>query len=121
MYNETVIDISLVVAYHKFRHQNKKTTVYRLLVCLFPLASISDVMSIFRRRQRFFPLFLLAAVKSALSILTVKCRVLLTLISSALRNLTAPWQKFVDTKQFMLEICHKAPLVFSGHFPGEPW
>ena len=47
-------------------------------------------MSIFRRQQRFFPLFLLAAAKSALSILTVKCRVLLTLTSTALRNLTAP-------------------------------
>jgi len=35
IYNETGIDISLVVAYHhKFHHQNKKT-VYRLLVCSF--------------------------------------------------------------------------------------
>jgi len=32
-------------------------------------------MSIFRRQQGFFPLFLLAAVKSALRNLTVKCRV----------------------------------------------
>ena len=91
IYNETVIDISLIVAYdHKFHSQNKKATVYRLLVCSFSLASITDVMSIFRRQQRFFPLFLLTAAKSALSILTVKCRVLLTLISSAIRNLTAP-------------------------------
>jgi len=91
IYDETGIDISLIVAYrHKFRHQNKKkTTVYRLLVCSFSLASITDVMSIFRRQQRFFPLFLLAAAKSALSILTVKCHVLLTSHSSAIRNLTA--------------------------------
>jgi len=34
------------------------------------LASISDVMSIFRRQQGFFPLFLLAAAKSALRNLT---------------------------------------------------
>jgi len=32
-------------------------------------------MSIFRRQQRFYPLFLLATAKSALTILTVKCRV----------------------------------------------
>jgi len=32
-------------------------------------------MSIFRRQQGFFPLFLLAAAKSALRNLTVKCRV----------------------------------------------
>ena len=76
IYNETVIDIGLIVAYHhKFHHQNKKPTVYRLLVCSFSLASISDIMSIFRRQQRFYPLFLLATAKSALTILTVKCRV----------------------------------------------
>jgi len=59
IYDETGIDISLIVAYHhKFRHQKqKKTTVYRLLVCSFSLASITDVMSIFRRQQRVFPLF----------------------------------------------------------------
>jgi len=58
IYNETGINISLIVAYHhKFHQQNKKTTVYCLLVCLFSLASITNVMSIFRRQQRFFPLF----------------------------------------------------------------
>jgi len=88
IYNETCIDISLIN--HKFHHQNKKTTVYHLLVCSFSLASITDVMSIFRRQKRFVPLFLLAAAKSALSILTVKYRVLLTSLSSAIRNLTAP-------------------------------
>jgi len=46
-------------------------------------------MSIFRRQRGFFPLFLLAAAKLSLTILTDKCRVCLTLISSALRNLTA--------------------------------
>ena len=45
-------------------------------------------MSIFRRQQGFFPLFLLAAAKSALRNLTVKCRVLPTSLSSAMRNLT---------------------------------
>jgi len=90
IYNETGIDTSLIVAYnHKFRHQNKKTTVYRLLVCSFSLASITDVMSIIRRQQRVFPLFLLAAAKSALSSLTVKYRVLLPSLISAIRNLTA--------------------------------
>ena len=42
---------------NKFRHQNKKTTIYRLLVCSFTLVSVTDVMSIFRRQQRFFPCF----------------------------------------------------------------
>ena len=32
----------------------QNTTVYRLLVCSFSLPSIIDVMSIFRRQQRFF-------------------------------------------------------------------
>ena len=56
IYNETGIDISLIVAYHhKFHHQNKKkTTIYRLLVCSLSLASLTDVMVIFRRQQRFF-------------------------------------------------------------------
>ena len=40
-------------------------------------------------RKDFFPLFLLATAKSALSMLTVKCRVLLTSLSSEIRNLTA--------------------------------
>jgi len=76
IYNKTGIDISLIVAYqHKFHHQNKRTTVYYLLVCSFSLASITDVMSIFGRQQRLFPLFLLATAKSVLSILTVKCHV----------------------------------------------
>jgi len=89
IYNETVIDISLIVAYHhKFHHQNKNQPYNRLLVCSFSLASITDVMSIFRRQQGFFPLFLLAAAKSALRNLTVKCRVFLTSLSSAMRNLT---------------------------------
>ena len=58
IYNETGIDVSLIVAYHhKFHHQTKKTTVYRLLVCSSSLASITDIMSIFRRQQRFFLLF----------------------------------------------------------------
>jgi len=48
------IAINLIVAYHhKFHHQNKKTA-YRLLVCSFSLASVTDVMSIFRRRQKIF-------------------------------------------------------------------
>ena len=66
--------------HHEFRHQNKKTTVYRLLVCSFSVASITDVMSIFRRQQRFFPLFLPAAA------------------NSALRKSTAPWSSilFID-------------------------
>ena len=91
IYNETVIDISLTVAHHnKFHHQNKTTTAYRLLVCSFSLASITEVTSIFGRQQVFFPLFLLAAAKSAFSILTVKCGALLTLISSAIKHLMAP-------------------------------
>ena len=45
------------------------------------LPSITDIIAVFRRQQRFFLLFLLAAEKSPLSILTVKCRALLTLIS----------------------------------------
>ena len=49
--------------------RKQKTTVYRLLVWSFSLASITDVVSIFRRQQRYFPLFLLVAAKSALSIL----------------------------------------------------
>ena len=45
-------------------------------------------------QQIFFPLFLQAAAKSAFSILTVKHRVFfLTLISSALCNLTAAWSQ----------------------------
>ena len=61
---------------------------YRLLVCSFSLASITDVMSIFRRQfsKDFFRCF---GSKVSAYYLTVKCRVLLTLISSALRNLTA--------------------------------
>ena len=51
--------------------------------------------SIFRRQLRFFPLFLLAAAKSALSFLTVKCRVLLT---SAIRNLTPFWKLAIKTQ-----------------------
>jgi len=71
IYNETGIDISLIVAsHHKFHHQKKKTIVYRLLVCWLSLASITDVMSTFRGQQRFFPLFLLAAAKSELNVLT---------------------------------------------------
>ena len=46
-------------------------------------------MSIFSRQQRFFPLFLQAAAKSALRNLTVKCHVLLTSLISAMRNLTS--------------------------------
>ena len=86
IYNETVIDISLIVAYHhKFHHQKQKKQPYihRLLVCSFSLASINNVMSIFTRQQGFFQLFLLAAAKSALRNLTVKCRVLLTSLSSS--------------------------------------
>ena len=90
-YNETGIHISLIVAYHKLHHQNKKTTVYRRLVWSFSSAPIADVMSVFRRWQRFFLLFLLATAKLALSILTVEYRVLLTLIGSPLSNLTAHW------------------------------
>jgi len=55
--------------------KQKTTTEYRLLVWSFSLASITDVMSIFRRQPKFFMLFLLAAAKSALSILRVKYRV----------------------------------------------
>jgi len=44
-----------------FISKRKKTTVYGLLVCSFSFASITDVISTFRRQQRFFPLFLLAA------------------------------------------------------------
>ena len=58
-----------------------------------------DVTSIFGRQQRFFPLFLLAAAKSALSILTVRYRVLLTSLSSVLRKLTASCQVFSDWSQ----------------------
>jgi len=47
---------------------------------------ITDVMFIFRRQQRFFPLFLLTAAKSALSSLTVKYRVLLTSLAQRLMN-----------------------------------
>jgi len=43
-------------------------------------------MSIFRRQQRFFPLFLLAAAKSALSILADKYRVLLNFLMQRLEN-----------------------------------
>jgi len=34
--------------------KQKKTTIYRLLVCSLSLASLTDVMVIFRRQQRFF-------------------------------------------------------------------
>jgi len=37
--------------------KQKKTTVQRLLVCSFSLASITDVTSISRRQQRFFRCF----------------------------------------------------------------
>jgi len=60
--------------------ETKKTTVYHLL------ASITDVMSFFRKQQRFFPLFLLAAAKSVLRILTVKYHVLLTCLAQCLEN-----------------------------------
>jgi len=71
IYNEIGIDISLILAYHhKFYHQNKKTAVYIVCWYVFLLASITDAMSIVKRQQRLFPQFLLAAVKSALSILT---------------------------------------------------
>jgi len=62
------------------------TTVFRLLVCSFSLASTTDVMSIFRRQQIFFPLFLLAAAKSAL-VLTVKCRVFWLLLAQKFNGL----------------------------------
>ena len=82
-YNETGIDISLIVAYHKLHHQNKKQLY---IVCWYIR---------FRRHQslvaKIFPLFLLATAKLALSILTVEYRVLLTLIGSLLSNLTAHW------------------------------
>ena len=89
IYSETGIDICLTMAYHhKFRHQNKKTTVYRLLVYLFSFTSITDVVSTIRKQQRFFPLFLLTATKSVLSRSTVKC---CALLGSALSELRAPW------------------------------
>jgi len=66
--------MSLIVAYHdKFNHQNKNPTVYRLLVCSFSLASIT--VYFLKGSKYFFYCFLLAAAKSALSILTVKYRV----------------------------------------------
>jgi len=40
---------------------------YRLLVCLFSFTTIFGVMSVFIRQLGIFPLFLLAAAKSALS------------------------------------------------------
>jgi len=48
--------------------KTKTATADRLLVCSFSLASITDVMSVFRRQQRFYLLFLLAAAKSAFDI-----------------------------------------------------
>ena len=69
------------MAYIKFHDQHKKTTAYRLLVCLFTLISTTDVMSISRSQQRLFPLFLLAAAKTAISRLTVKRPVLLTFLT----------------------------------------
>ena len=54
IYNETGIDISLIVAYHhKFYHQNKKNNHISSAGSL-SLASLTDVMVIFRRQQRFF-------------------------------------------------------------------
>ena len=67
--NETGIDNSLTVAYHrKFHHGNtKKQPTSSAGLFVF----VTDVMSSFRWQLRSFPLFLLGAVKSVLSVLTV--------------------------------------------------
>ena len=72
-------------------------------------------MSIFRRQQRFFPLFLLAAVKSALSILTVKYHVLtapclsvctnVRNIQTFRRNTTWQCNKFIFKKRTSPRLC----------------
>ena len=63
-----------------------KTTAYHLLLCLFLLSSVTDVMSIIRRQQRFFSAVLLVSAKSALCCLTVKCLVLLTCLAQCLMD-----------------------------------
>jgi len=57
-------------------------------------------MSIFRMQLK----ILLPAAKSALSILTVKYRVSLTSLSSALRKLTAPNTEFVEILYKMINV-----------------
>jgi len=58
-------------------------------VSFFSSTSITDVISIFRRQQRFFLLFLLTAAKSVLSRLTGKY-FFAAFLSSVLSKLTAP-------------------------------
>jgi len=75
IYNETVIDISLIVAYHhKFHHQNKKNS--RISSAgMFVFVGINHWRDVYflEGSKDFFTLFMLAAAKSALTILTVKC------------------------------------------------
>jgi len=58
----------------------KNTTAYHLLVCWFSFTSITE------GSKDFFPLFWPAAEKSALSRLTVTCRVLLACSAQHLMN-----------------------------------
>ena len=80
LYNETGIDISLIVAYHHKYHQNK--TNNRISSAgMFVFVGINHWRRpnvFFRRQQWFVRCFFLAAAKSALTILIVKYRVLLT-------------------------------------------
>jgi len=76
----------------------QNTTVY-LLVCSFSLASITDIVPIFRRQRRFFLLFLLAAVKSALSILTVTCHVFLTGLAELSTQVSCEWRNGACTSR----------------------
>jgi len=56
--------------------KTKKTTAYRRLVCSFSLTSITDVMSISKKQERFFSLCFLTAAKSALTRLTANLSIL---------------------------------------------
>jgi len=80
IYNETVIDISLIVAYHHtFHHQNKKNSGMSS-ACMFVFVGSNHWRDVYflESSKDFFPLSMLAAAKSALTILTVKCNFFLT-------------------------------------------
>jgi len=120
IYSETGIDISFIVAFHhKFHHQDKTTTVYRLLVCSFSLASITEVMSIFRRQERFYPLFCWPQrCQRLVSWQWMSC--FPSYLSSAITNLTAPWTLrqrgyySYDPVSVCLSVCHRSVFYRNG-------
>jgi len=90
-----------VAYYYKFHHQKKKSCILSAGMFVFVDINHWHHMSIFRRQQRFYPLFLLAAAKSALII----CRVLLTILAQRLKDKQhhepVPGMPFIDVKSHL--------------------